>query len=113
MDGVEVRHRAGTIKVNKGTPLPLSNHSSIATTDKILSLIVRNPTKNKGLIFIGVSGMSDLDAFSIPVGAQLPALNFRIIPVLGGGHADPTKIFFDVEKSNDSVEFLAILDRES
>jgi len=112
MDGVEVRHRAGTLKVSKGAPVPLSKHPSIATTDKVLSLIVRNPLKNKGLIFIGISGMTDEDGFSIPVGGQLPAINFRILPVLGGGHADPTKIFFDVEKSNESVEFLVILDRE-
>jgi len=112
MDGLEVRHRAGTIKVIKpGTPVALSTHSTIETTDKVLSLIVRNPTKNKGQIFIGTSTMSKIDGFSVPVGAQLPAINYRIIPVLSGGHADPTKIFFDAEKANEVIEFLVILDR--
>ena len=112
MPGIEVRMAAGSITLNAGTALPLSNHSSISDVDKILSLVLRNPTSNKGLIFIGVKGTTTSDGFSVPIGAETPAINFRLQPLVNGGYADPTKIYFVSEKTNDRAEFLAILDRE-
>jgi len=101
-----MRFVPGTITITtSGTELPLSTHSGINAAEKVLALIVRNTPTNTGNIFIGISGMSVTDGWTVQTGETSPSINFREI----GGSVRADQIFFDVTTSAEEVDFMAIL----
>jgi hypothetical protein len=101
-----MRFVAGTITITtSGTELPLSTHSGIAATEKVLSVIARNRSTNSGLVYMGINGMSTTDGWTMLSNEATPVINFR--KVKGSVHAD--SIYFDVAISGEKVDFIAIL----